>query len=643
MKQPRIAWLEWLLYVGAALAAVWRALPAGRVVGDGVDLSGTLWHYWWLGHCLATGTDPRTTDLMYHPLGKDLFAANGSNIVDAALSVPFSAVLGPIDGQPVFVAAILLLNAATFRVLARHVLPSALSVTVATLAWELNPYVLFELADGRPTQALLPCVPLALVCFLRALSPEGTRRDAVLAGALTAVQAWIYWFMGYFLAAAYLWLVIHRLWRAPDPGAVLRRVALAGAVCLAGVALPALAMAQALEVPGPLNPAADDGRGRGHVRQSGLSGTLPFTGPGPWMLDLPAVTLGLALWLGVGPGRARWGGLLATLGLVALGPELGLGARLPTLMNPPYVLARETLPFFNRLWFPYRAMSVGMVPACLAIGFGVAWAAQRRGSRASSGLAAAWAVLFLAGLHARGLLPLTHKEVAVPASARFMAEQTAGAVIHLPFGLSQRFLVWHLEAPLPHLGGLGESSPIQWPQDFWTRLESDQLRPLMLAARRPGLPVSWREQHAHDLRTWGFRWVVFHKDRAALEIQGLEPPPKGWTDAAIAKALGELIEQLSDMLGEPLMAEGDLITWDLWRQATPPPELDAAQVGLGVERWTREEPPLHVRVLKRDARDQFTRTPGFGALEPEPGGPPKTLRRGTPKKRRGPGGPPPPR
>jgi len=40
-------------------------------------------------------------------------------------------------------------------------------------------------------------------------------------------------------------------------------------------------------------------------------------------------------------------------------------------------------------------------------------------------------------------------------------------------------------------------------------------------------------------------------------------------------------------------------------------------------------------VLKLDDRDQFTRTPGFGQLEPEHTGPPKTLRRGTGRKPRG--------
>jgi len=639
VQRPRPSWIEWPLYGAAALIAVWSALPKGRVVGDGVDLSGTLWHFWWLAHCMATGQDPRTTDLMYHPVGKDLFAANGSNVIDALASVPFQWIWGPVDYQPVFVAAVLVLNALTFRVLARSVLQSRLAVVTATLAWELNPYVLFELADGRITQAVLPFVPLALWAFLRCLAPQGTRRDAVLAGAFTAAQAWIYWFMGYFLAAAFLWLVIHRLWRAPDRRQVLGRVGLAGGVCLALVALPAASMLQALQEPGPLNPVSPEGpRGRAHVVQTGLAGTLPFTGPGPWMLDLPAVTLGVGLWLVVGPGRARWGGLLATLSLVAVGPSLGLGPLLPEVPLPPYRIAMSVLPFFDRLWFPYRAMSVGMVPAALAAGFVVERVAARRVDLAV-GLAAAWLVLLGLGLGQRSMLPLTHKALDIPETARWMASLSRGAVIHLPFGLNQRYLVWHLEAPLPLLGGMGESSTIQWPQGFWNRLESDQLRGLVLSARQPGLPVKWHPQHGQRLRAEGFRWVVFHKDRAALEVRGLVEPPGGWTQVALDVAMDMLVSQLSELLGPPVAVEGDLITWDLWRQAEPPAELAATPQRLAETSWTREEPPDHVKVLKLDDRDQFTRTPGFGQLEPEHTGPPKTLRRGTGRKPRGAAGP----
>ncbi len=613
----------------AALGAVWRALPAGRVVGDGVDLSGTLWHYWWMARCIATGQDPRTTDLMYYPLGKDLFAANGSNLVDALASVPLQWLLGPIDSQAWFVAGVLLLNAATFRPLARHVLGSPLAVVVATLAWQLNPYVLFELADGRITQAMLPFVPLALLFFLRCLGPQGTRWDGVLAGFFTAAQAWTYWFMGWFLAAAFAWLVVHRLWRATDRRAVLGRVAVAGGVCLVLVAVPALSMFQALEVPGPLNPDTTGPPGRrAHKAVTGQVGSIPFLGPGPWMLDMPAMALGVILWLFVGPERARWGGVLGMLVWLGIGPSVALGPAFPVVQMWPYQAAMEVLPFFDRLWFPPRAMSVGMVPVVLAIGFVVRHVERRRVIWAQ-GIAVAWCLLAFVGLQQLRLFPLTSKEVVIPETVRWMGEQPPGAIIHLPFALNQRYLVWQLEVPLPHLGGLGESSPLHWPKDYWSRIEADPLRGLLEAARLPGLASDWQqEEHGQFLRAEGFRWVVFHKDRGAMDVRSLPEPPGGWTFTAIDQALDQLMAQLSKMLGPPIAVEGNLVTWDLWRQAIAPPELVPTPEKFSVRTWGREESPPHVQVLKEDDRHEFTRLPGWHGEEEETTAPKQRRRRG---------------
>jgi hypothetical protein len=619
----------------AAIFAVSRALPAGRVVGDGVDLSGTLWHYWWMAHSLASGQDPRTTDLMYHPIGKDLFAANGSNLVDALASVPFQWVLGPVDYQAWFVVAVLMLNAATFRPLARHVLRSSWGVVAATLAWQLNPFVMFELSDGRLTQAVLPFVPLALLAFIRCMAPQGTRKDAILAGFFTAAQAWIYWFMGWFLAAGFAWLLVHRLWRADDKAAVLRRVGLAGVVCLALVALPALSMAQALEAPGPLNPAPTESPdGRAHVKLTGLAGTLPYLGPGPWMLDMPAYALAIVLWLCTGPKRGRWAGLMGLYTLIAVGPEVRLGNWASVVPNLPYQWAQSYLPFFDRLWFPYRAMSVGMVPAALAVGFMVRRVAERRAVWGGIA-AAAWALLAVQGLVQLKLLPLTTKSVAAPETATWMFEQAPGAIIHLPYGLNQRYLTWHLVAPLPHLGGMGESSAIQWPRGFWNRMEGPHLRGLLMAARQPGMPIEWELEYAQKLRSEGFRWVAFHKDRAALEVRGLDDPPGGWSPEAVDRAVAQLVSQVADLLGPPAAVEGNIVSWDLWREALAPHGLEPTDEAITARSWVKEEPPEHVRVLKLDERDQFTRIPGWGHEEKRRVGPRKTMRRGTHGRPRG--------
>ena len=131
-------WFEFLTYVVVALAAVGPALLSGGVVGDGVDMYGTFWFYWWIQHCLGTLTDPGFTELMFHPLGKDIFAHTGNNFVDALAAQPFLAVIGFPRFQPWFVAAMLVGNALTFRVLAKHLLSHRAAVWAASLLWIFN-------------------------------------------------------------------------------------------------------------------------------------------------------------------------------------------------------------------------------------------------------------------------------------------------------------------------------------------------------------------------------------------------------------------------------------------------------------------------------------------------------------------------
>ena len=92
----------------------------GRVIGDGVDLYGTFWFYWWIDRCLTSLTDPSFTDMMFHPLGKDIFAHTGNNFVDAVLAWPVQALLPYPGYQPVWVLVLLAVNGLTFWPLARH-------------------------------------------------------------------------------------------------------------------------------------------------------------------------------------------------------------------------------------------------------------------------------------------------------------------------------------------------------------------------------------------------------------------------------------------------------------------------------------------------------------------------------------------
>jgi hypothetical protein len=132
-----------VLLTATAVAAFAVSGVFGRgdaYLGDGVDVYGTFWFYWWIERCLSLGESPGFTDLMFHPSGKDIFAHTGGNFVDAALSIPFQWALGSPGFQPWFYGAIVVGNGLSMIPLARHVLKAPVAVWVSSSLWALNPF-----------------------------------------------------------------------------------------------------------------------------------------------------------------------------------------------------------------------------------------------------------------------------------------------------------------------------------------------------------------------------------------------------------------------------------------------------------------------------------------------------------------------
>ena len=224
---------EFAIYGAIAAAGVLPALlHPGAVVGDGVDAFGTHSFYWWMRVCVQRFADPSTSPFLFWPTGKEVFSQTGNNLVDAVLSVPFQWVLGPTLYQPVFIVVLLLGNAVAMRALERDVLGDDRAAFAATLLWMTNPYVIFEITEGRPTQALLWFVPAAILYFRRC-AREPTWKNGVLLGVSVGLAGWTYWFNGYFVAFALAALAGFELRDARDRRGTLRRWALGVAVCAA--------------------------------------------------------------------------------------------------------------------------------------------------------------------------------------------------------------------------------------------------------------------------------------------------------------------------------------------------------------------------------------------------------------------------
>lgn len=632
LRLPR--WLELLTVAVVALGAVLPALLSpGHVIGDGVDLYGTFWFYWWIGDCLATGSSPGFTDMMFHPLGKDIFGHTGNNFVDAVLAQPLAALFGFPSYQPWWVLVLLLGNGLSFRPLARQVIQKPWAAWGATLLWTLNPYVLFECMTGRFTQALLWFMPPAFMYFLRI--PNGRRRDAVLAGLFTAAQAWTYWFMGYFMALAFAWLAIVDLKRSASRGALLKGYLLAGASCLLAVLPAGVAMKQHADAGGV--PGLSDqpfrldllftGPGQlGNNVAADLHGYALLETSGQPMLAYLVWGGGLVLALLLARERARWVGLTALLLLFAVGPVwAGPG---PRLVLPWYMAAYHGLPFFDRLWFPYRMLSVAFLGITLLIGLLLARAeaaAEGRGWRALVPILPALLVLGSA-LEQRPNLayPLLHREFVPPYVYSWLSEQE-GALIELPIGLTRISVAWQPRHERPVWGGMGENATLLWPPGFNKRMGNSFIKFLRQATRDPveAAQIRVNPNERASLEREGFRWVVVDRQLVDADIHRWGFARRAGQDGA-HEGVWVATELLVERLGPPVAADGALLVFDLKpdQPRTPVPEVLVPTPGrLSTRTWTIGDRPAYEIRLEEIGRLEDKAAPGAGRPSEKGAGP----------------------
>jgi len=567
--------LEWAAYIFAAVLAIAPALQANHVVGDGVDMYGTIWFYWWIQQCIQTWTDPGFTDWFFFPLGKDIFAHTGNNFVDAVFAAPFYWVFGSPGYHRWFILCLLLANAASFRVFAKGMFTSQWAVFVSTLVWMLNPFVLFEITCGRSTQAFLPFMPLAFHFLIQLEKPaQGWRiwGFPALAGLLVALQAWTYWFMGYFMMLVILPMAVWALWRSEHRRMLLLRYLIAGVVCLVCVAPAALAisgLASQGEVPGlteveSIDLFAPPGSIANNVSPF-LHGWIfaEFMGT-PLLLSFAWTPL-LVAWLAFGRDRMRFAFGFFLVWLFAIGPVFH-----PPVVNPPvwavdplYMAAYHYLPFFDRLWFPYRMVVMCFFILCFGAGQLIE-RLQERGPKWGGAVVLAIFLVVTLGEQARlRVFPFVSKDLTLPATYA-MIRDNPGKVIHLPFGISQPSIVWQTFYEQKMFGGMGENASILLPDGFDKRIRRNAfIKALVQVGRTPKLPVNtFPPAHREAFEEQGFRWVVLHRDlQEGVANRRREPKPESYAFAAT--------ERLTELLGPPVAVDGVLVTWDLTGEQEP--------------------------------------------------------------------------
>lgn len=557
------------------------ALQPAAMVGDGVDAFGTWWFYNWIRLAIEHGGDPSFTRAFFWPLGKEIFTHTGNNFVDAVLSAPLQWILGQHYSAP-WTWAILVGNALTFRPLAREVLGDEDRSFAASLLWMVNPYAMFEITAGRPTQAFLWFVP-AVPYYLLRLERGGF--EAVKLGVAAALAGWSYWFSSFFVAT----LCVPLLLRRPLPW---RRLLLAGAVAVAIVAPAAIPMARLWEsgatpggAPAPAQSIFALPGAIGNSVGASLHGLLLMEFHGAPLFTNLAWSLPLLGALALTWRRWRWWAGLGLCAFLAIGPELAAGQATPTAELPvvsvPYMVLYKYLPFFNRLWFPYRFASAAFVAAALL----VAAALPARWVRAS---ALSLAVLGLAE-QARGkIFPFAWHDVRCPPLLEAVARE-GGAIMFLPFRIQHEGIIWQTVFRRPTFGGMGESAPVLWPRGYKGQLSIPAVRSLRTAVERPD-PVR-PGADTTPLVELGYRWVILRRDLQAQEHGRLSQVP------VPSEAVARVALVLST---DPVATGGPLVAWDLAGRWTPP--TDFVPTGLEEDDWAFAAQPAWERGLSELGR-----------------------------------------
>jgi len=314
---------------------------------------------------------------------------------------------------------------------------------------------------------------------------------------------------------------------------------------------------------------------------------------GHWSWALPALA-----WLIFGRERARWAPAMGLLLLFAMGPVLpGQSVAMPW-----YMAAYHYLPFFDRLWFPYRMLAVVMMILCLCFGQLIdrlrAWQPTRPALPAVA--LALWAGWTGLEQHSWSVYPFVARDLSVPETFRWIGEEE-GALLHLPFGITQPSVVWQTVHEQPLFGGMGENASLLWPEGFEGRLRNSFVRALISVARDPTEIRVYNKGQRARLEGEGFRWVVLHRDLVEADIYkwayGRDLPEDQRGEAGM-----EVTRAMIELLGPPTAAEGPVVTWDLRGEATPPPGLEPTEAALYTRSWERPPMPEYEARLREKGR-----------------------------------------
>jgi hypothetical protein len=353
-----------VIYAGLGLAVMFPAWlePRRHILGNWrhPDCLSNHWLFCWIADRMANAGDLLHNDLYYVPVGDAPFlAGNGS---DGVLAAPFLWLLGWPAGLNAYYLLVVIGGCWGGYLLCRSLGVGRTGALAGGAIYGINPYVMAELSAGRFSQAPILWLALFLAAFVGVLRRPGIGR-ALLAAALFAVNAFVYWYYGLFATLAGALMLAAWGWAHREQMG--SRLPSLGAFCLAAVALLAWPLWVFARHWAAIPGTAEAGQADIAVAAS-LPLTWPVHDPSPsdGTIVLSWLSLGLAAAAAVlgmrgRAGIARWA-VAALLAVAALFYLLALGPY-PVLWEEP--LARIPLPFrwlyglappLERFWWPRR-------------------------------------------------------------------------------------------------------------------------------------------------------------------------------------------------------------------------------------------------------------------------------------------------
>ncbi|HCH62981.1 MAG: hypothetical protein CL927_14865 [Deltaproteobacteria bacterium] len=483
----------------------------GAVIGlESDDLSGHLWTLW------HASRGPMTTTTMVNaPSGVDLLPIVGGWL-DIRLGAWLAPWLGVARAYNTVLSLYLLLAGVGGLLLARALGARTGGAVLSGVLLQLDPFVLLHLGAGRPEQASLGLVAMAVAGALGAWRTND-RRWVLLAGLAGAAVIFASWELAMLLAVGMV-LALPVLWLGmPAAAGVARRWASAAAIT-ATVAGPwvgwFLLRTMHIRETGTPTPGLEiaSHASIGWVQFWMANGGNPGLIPVLVLLALPVFDL---RW------RRFWIGTWAILGLTFL---FGLGP-FPAAMpgGPPGGLAGPfgwlgALPILGWFHWPDRVVCVWGIIGAGATGYAVTQVVKRGRSRLAVGLA----------LLALSLAVLRTQQARLWPEARFhLPESTLwdslrddprpGALFDLPIrmkgiaGYAPGLAQMHHERPVRSYGG------VPW---LLPEASTDHRTPiafaLQLDPRRPVSPISVTDAERDALRADGFGFIVLQRPQGSM-------------------------------------------------------------------------------------------------------------------------------